>query len=546
MRPASTTIENSGTLTLTAAGKHFAQFSIGGGKRQGTVLHTCTTEKEAEARKTAIAKLIARLRESGHLAMVPNVIRDAGGLDAAAMRDLERLVERVASGKEPGLAKQQGVRRDGTTIAELAKLWTSGDLAKEYPDHVRAKKTSGDDKRALTWLGKVRMPDGKTFGQRAVASITLDDCDHVMTALPKTAESAATRRGYAQSLRKLLVYAVYPLRLLPTLPIPKGWLPKSKGDKAKQWVYPTEDAALMRCAKVPLARRVFYGLLAREGLRVSEALALTWSDLDLKHGVIRLDSNKTVDPRSWAMGEDVMRALDRWRKLRGKKAEKVPRVFPAALVGDRWALAERLRDGLTLAGVKRPELTKPKEGRMLLRAHDLRGTFVTLALAAGRTEAWVTDRTGHRSSQMIYLYKRAARTAAELELGWLAPLDEAIPELAPKGRQGANGVQTGGLGGRQVPRARSKTPRKAHLATRRGVRSRSLNPLADSSSLSWPTSVPLPPTVRRRTRAHSSGGPSTLSSSWSAPGSSCTNFRPTSNLAGAPGPSASIHTTSAV
>jgi hypothetical protein len=85
---------------------------------------------------------------------------------------------------------------------------------------------------------------------------------------------------------------------------------------------------------------------------------------------------------------------------------------------------------------------------------------VTLALAAGRTEAWVTDRTGHKSSQMIYTYKRASRTAAELRLGWLEPLDEAIPELAPKRRQGANGVQTPVSRGRGVQVGRSKTPRK--------------------------------------------------------------------------------------
>src|SRR5690606_22958121 len=72
--------------------------------------------------------------------------------------------------------------------------------------------------------------------------------------------------------------------------------------------------------------------------------------------------------------------------------------------------------------------------------HDLRGTFVTLALAVGRTEAWVTDRTGHSSSAMIYRYKRAARLAAELDTGWFAPLDEAIPELAPRGGESADGT----------------------------------------------------------------------------------------------------------
>ena len=391
----------SGTLISTPNGP-FAQFSIGGGKRKGALLTGCRTEDEAQERKVAIAVLVARLRKAGHTAVIPNTIRDGATLDAEGFSKLQKLVGRIVAGKEPGLGGAPRARREGLTVSELATLWTSGDLARDYPDHVRAKKTSAGDERLLGWLSKVRMPDGATFGDRAVATITLDDCDHVMGALPKTAETSSTRRQYAQSLRKLLVYAVYPLRLLPALPIPKGWLPKTRSDQAKQWIYPSEDLALMRHRDVPLARRLLYGVLAREGVRVSEALALTWADLDLERGVVRLDTNKTNDPRSWALGEDVARALDAWRTLRGSKAKKIPRVFPRALVGDRHHLAPRLRHGLEGAGVTRPELTKPKKGRMPLRAHDLRGTFVTLALAAGRTEAWVTDRTGHKSSKMIY------------------------------------------------------------------------------------------------------------------------------------------------
>ena len=47
-----------------------------------------------------------------------------------------------------------------------------------------------------------------------------------------------------------------------------------------------------------------------------------------------------------------------------------------------------------------------------------------------KTETWVMDRTGHRSSHMVNRYRRVARTVAEAELGDLAPLNEAIPEIA--------------------------------------------------------------------------------------------------------------------
>lgn len=453
MTPHRTTpVGSTGTLIQTAKG-YFAQFSIGGGVRKGALLRTCRTEEEAERRKRAIAKLVTRLRETGYTAVIPNTIRDAGSLDEDGMRKLARLVERIATGKEPGLAQRHTARREGLTVKDLADLWTSGDLAKQYPDHVRAKRSSDADARMLAWLSKVRIPDGSTFGSRAVADVTLDDCDHVMAALPKTAESPASRRQYAQALRKLLVYAVYPLRLREALPIPKGWLPKAKSDKAKAWIYPSEDLALMQCREVPIVRRLFYGLLVREGLRVNEALALTWPDVDLARGVIRLDTNKTDDPRSWALGEDVTRALGAWHKLRGVKAKKVPRIFPVALIGQRWPLARALREGLELAGVKRPELTVAKEGRRILRAHDLRGSFVTLALAAGQTEAWVTP---HRPPvQPDDLPLQAGRKDSRRARAWMvraprrghpragADSPPRCKRGANRGSEGSSGVATG-------------------------------------------------------------------------------------------------------
>ncbi len=480
-------VQNAGTLRQTPTG-YFAQFSVGGGRRKGVLLTTCADDESAERRRLAIARMVNSLREGGYAATIPNVIRDAGAATEDELRKIERLVARIVSGKEPGLSKLHGVRRDGITFLDLADLWTSGELAAQYPDHVKTKTTSGEDKRILGWLGKIRMPDGAKFGDRVVATVTLDDLDHVMAALPKSAEAPATRRHYAQSLRKLLSYAVYPLRLMPTLPIPKGWLPKGSTDKAKAWLYPSEDLALMQCRGVPLVHRLLFGVLVREGLRVSEALALTWSELDLARGVIRLDKNKTDDPRTWVLGADVRLALKAWKDLRGRKAKKVPAVFPAALLGSRFNMAKRLRAQLQLAGVTRKELIDPIPGRVRLRVHDLRGTFVTMALGTGRTEAWVTDRTGHRSSQMLYLYKRASRTAAELGLAWFTPLDRAIPEFAPKAGQGANGVQTGGSSGRQPPSPRARTSQNRPFAPARALRPSPLNPLADSSSLSWPTS----------------------------------------------------------
>jgi integrase len=201
-----------------------------------------------------------------------------------------------------------------------------------------------------------------------------------------------------------------------------GFLPKVTSRKATAWLYPDEDLQLL-ASSVSIERRVLYGFLAREGCRLSEALSLRWLDLDLERGVIRLDKNKTDDPRSWMLSPGVATAL---RSLGGDKPGTALVFTPLEAKA-----ADLFRSDLADAGVERPELFERSKTRRPIRVHDLRATFVTLSLANNRTEAWVADRTGHQSSAMINRYRRAARHAAEPGLGELAPLDVALGLAAP-------------------------------------------------------------------------------------------------------------------
>jgi hypothetical protein len=98
--------------------------------------------------------------------------------------------------------------------------------------------------------------------------------------------------------------------------------------------------------------------------------------------------------------------------------------------------ADDFRDDLKRAGVVRTQLFERNEARRPIRVHDLRATFVTLSLASGKSETWVADRTGHRSSEMINRYRSSARTHEELALGNVKPLVEAIPELRSEAHGG--------------------------------------------------------------------------------------------------------------
>lgn len=112
-----------------------------------------------------------------------------------------------------------------------------------------------------------------------------------------------------------------------------------------------------------------------------------------------------------------MRALRWWKEThRGDAAPEDP--FFIQSNGDRilvtGRLAERWRAMLEAStkrvGIYRPELFNRSAKRLATRAHDLRGLFVTYALANGMTETWVADRTGHKSSTMINAYRQTARS----------------------------------------------------------------------------------------------------------------------------------------
>ena len=309
------------------------------------------------------------------------------------------------------------------TVRELGERWTSGELAREYPDHVKEKRSAEHDR------GRLELYVFPVIGNVPMDKLTLEHAQLVMRGVP-TDLAAGTRRQLAQLLHRLCAMAVFPMCLRQTNPLPRGFLPKVGPDKAKGWIYPDEDAQLIGSSAVPLEWRMFYGFLHREGTRRSEAGALTWSDIDLERGVVVLDENKTNDPRAWALSPGVAEALRAWRELRARHGEDVgddARVFvdeEGEPISGR--MADQYREHLRAAGITRPVLFEQSKSRQRVRLHDTRATFVTVSLANGRSEAWVQDRTGHKSSTMIAKYRRAARMAAEVGMGPFVRMDVAV------------------------------------------------------------------------------------------------------------------------
>jgi integrase len=400
-----------------------ARIRVTSDKRATFVMPTCTTEAEADGRAKLLADVAKRLRGTS---LTEEQAHEALKLVAAAsersLRNTLTIVDEMVGGEVTSIAVPST-----PTFQKIAEGWTSGELAKRYPDQIRLKRSAHSDVSRLTnYVYPV-------IGSLAIDRIKLDDCEEVMRRLPPSF-TPASRRQVGQLLMRVFSMAVYPLRLIAVSPIPpKGFLPVLSKQKAFAHLYPNEDLRLMQCAGVPLAYRLLWGFVAREGMRAGEAIALKLGDLDLDRGAVRLDQNKTGEPRAWALSLGVLRALRAYFTACRPTAGPEDHVFtdPDGKPLSGPALAGLLRAHLRLIKVdaERPELFATTAHRRRIRLHDLRGTFVTVSLANGKSEAWVMARTGHKSSAMIARYKRTAKTFEEIDVGDFTPLDEAIPEL---------------------------------------------------------------------------------------------------------------------
>lgn len=421
-------------------------------------------------RAREVQGLVNRYRAAGAEAkMIEGLVTTAAKADAETLDAIRRSVDGFVEGRIPKASPPKVIARHDT-IGGVIDRWTSGELHRLYPDHVRKKNADSDAYRApilcsLPLPPELRAAGARTIGDLPVSAFTVEHAELLMREIDahrqrvenERAEHAKRkartiapldrggRRQYAQQIRRTLEMSVYPLKLIKTNPIPRGWLPRVL-PKAKSIPYPDEERAVLEDHSHPIHWRIYFGTVARIGYRADEAASLTIADVDVERGIITLDENKTDDPRAPSFGPNLpgrewygpslMRAL-KWKETY-RKGAKPNEPFFIQPSGERiqvtGRLAERWRAMLeastTKAGIHRPELFKKTAKRLRTRAHDLRGMFVTYALANGMTETWVADRTGHKSSAMINRYRQTARTVHEAGLGDMAPLDQAIPEVA--------------------------------------------------------------------------------------------------------------------
>ncbi len=128
-----------------------------------------------------------------------------------------------------------------------------------------------------------------------------------------------------------------------------------------------------------------------------------------------------------------MAVLNAWCMHQGKPDGDQPIVREADIGCEAKRLATALRDqDLKAANITRAILfEEDAENVEALRFHDLRSTFCTWARRAGKSDPWISERTGQEvTGDMINRYDRGAQTLADLDYEPFPDISRAIPELA--------------------------------------------------------------------------------------------------------------------
>lgn len=343
---------------------------------------------------------------------------------AVAERERESVRREVAE-------QQQADAEARLTVRQFGERWTSGKLYETHGEvrGLRVKASASDDESRL------EAHVYPLIGPRPIADITEAEIERT---LAEAARRAATKRGKPwrqatkfqvyQAMRRLFDLAVKPGRLRTDNPVSRDLRPRKDKPKLFGFLYPAELLALLGCREVLLVRRVLYAVAVYTGLRKGSLRALRWGDVDFVNRTLTVLTTKTDVPLMFEISADLAAVLQAYRERLGNPSDKTPIIGDLGCKPDREA--ETLRADLKAAGVTREILFSDSANVEPLRFHDMRGTFVTWARRQGRGQGWITDRSGHLTTEMVERYNRAARTLADLKYEPFPDITTAIPELA--------------------------------------------------------------------------------------------------------------------
>jgi integrase len=270
------------------------------------------------------------------------------------------------------------------------------------------------------------------FGRMRLDEIGIEDVDRYKRG--KLAEGELSANSVNRTISELSLVFEYAIEAGHVGSNPAaGRRRRLKGSAPRRtWFWPEQSPALLRAAEGRYGGRgrPLLGVLAGAGLRISEALALEWRDVNLARAEIIVRRAKTeAGERVVALAPALLDELKEW-KARTRFAAPDDYIF-ATSQGKRDGRSNvtrrLLRPVVEVANVELEQLGIPTIEALTL--HGLRRGAAMLLEATGATASETAGQLGHKTPTIttsVYMVaakhrarlSRAERTAFEEALSW--------------------------------------------------------------------------------------------------------------------------------
>lgn len=296
-------------------------------------------------------------------------------------------------------------------IVGARSLIPFADTIRDYRDYLKKKGTTEKHARETHGLLK-RFHESCRFG--APAHITADGVSVWLDGF----DSSETANTY---LRRVKAYCNWLERAgyLAASPV-KYMEPKKAGDPthhARALSFDELDA-LLECDEIPEYRRLWYAMSARAGLRHNEIERVTWADVDLESGWLRIPASKTKTNTA----ADIPLPASLVKKLRENVGDDSDRVVPMRPRKIAWA-----------ADIKAAKIKKTtRAGNAYMKS--LRKTYVThLLVRTGGDISTVKNLARHSRVETTMRHYADPKL---MDMAGAAALLDSKPSVEPKANAG--------------------------------------------------------------------------------------------------------------
>ncbi len=209
--------------------------------------------------------------------------------------------------------------------------------------------------------------------------------------------------------------------------------------RARSWVEPEQLPTLLDSCGGEL--RPLVAMLAGAGLRVGEAIALTWSDVNLPTGTLSVADSKTQAGVRTVDLPDGLAAELRVHKARSKKTAPGDPVFrnQAGRPQNVRNAQARIKPAIRKANRRLAKSLDPLSEDVT--PHSLRRTYASLRFALGDDPVYVAAQLGHTEGAFsMRVYAKAVKRRSRLTGEHLREFDKAI-EWARMGTSADSGLE---------------------------------------------------------------------------------------------------------